>query len=131
MITAVDSSVLLDIATNDARYGSRSVDAFKSARIQGRLIVSEFVIAEVAPICGAQTSAFLSSLSVNFVPSTQSSALRAGELFGAYLERGGKRGRIVADFLIGAHAEEHAGRLLTRDGGFLRDYFSSVVAWYP
>lgn len=130
MITAIDSSVLLDIATNDPRHGVNSAKALKTARKQGRLIVSEFVIAEITPICGSRTDAFLSSLSVHFAASSRSSSLRAGRMFAAYLERGGKRGRIVADFLIGAHAIEHAGRLLTRDEGFIRDYFSDVVTWY-
>lgn len=131
MITAIDSSVLLDIATNDSQYGLPSANAIKLARSEGRLIVCELVVAEITPVCGAQTSLFLSSMSVDFVPSSERSSLLAGQMFSDYLARGGKGGRIVADFLIGAHAVEHAGRLLTRDDGFLRDYFSQGLIWYP
>ena len=122
MITAIDSSILLDIATNDSQYGLPSANAIKLARSDGRLIVCELVVAEITPVCGAQTSLFLSSICVDFVPSSKRSSLQAGQMFSDYVARGGKRGRIVADFLIGAHAVEHAGRLLTRDDGFLRDY---------
>jgi hypothetical protein len=52
-----------------------------------------------------------------FLPSTQSVALLAGGMFRAYLDRGGKRGRVVPDFLIAAHAQELADRLLARDRG--------------
>jgi len=38
---------------------------------------------------------------------------RAGELHAKYRKRGGKRERILADFLIGAHAEEISDILVT------------------
>ncbi len=74
---------------------------------------------------------FLSDWNLTFVPSSQSSAILAGEMFRTYLQRGGKRGRIVPDFLLAAHAQTHAQRLLARDRGFYRDYFTRLQLWDP
>jgi predicted nucleic acid-binding protein len=45
--------------------------------------------------------------------------------------RGGKRTRVIADYLIGAHAGASLEHLLTRDRGFYRTYFADVVVGGP
>lgn len=43
-----------------------------------------------------------------------------------YRASGGKRTRLIADFLIGAHAQVRGGPLLTHDRGFFRRYFTDL-----
>ena len=43
-----------------------------------------------------------------------------------YRRAGGPRMRIVADFLVGAHALASADRFLTRDRGFHASYFEAL-----
>jgi hypothetical protein len=74
---------------------------------------------------------FLSDWNLTFVPSSQASAILAGEMFRTYLQRGGKRNRVVPDFLVAAHAQTHAQRLLARDRGYYRDYFTQLKCWDP
>ena len=127
MITAVDSSVLLDVLCDDPIYADGSLAALRMASSQGRLIVCECVVAEICPALGdSGTGEFLDDWHIDFVSSTRESALLAGEHFERYLKRGGKAGRVAADFLIGAHAQLNADRLLARDRGYFRDYFKSL-----
>jgi predicted nucleic acid-binding protein len=134
MITAVDSSVILDVLTGDPGNASTSLAAVRKASREGRLILSESVVAEVRP--AFETSAlfeeFLGDWGLDFMPSTLRSSIRAGEMLRQMPARKKRQeGRILPDFLIGAHALEHADRLLARDRGFLRDYFTELALWDP
>jgi len=110
-----------------------SEKALRRAAEEGGLITCECVLAEIRPAFGraGDIERFLEDWQLRFIPSSRESALLAGELFAAYLERGGRESRVIADFLIGAHAKLHADRLLARDRGYLRDYFSRLKLLVP
>ena len=132
MLTAVDSSVILDVVCADPRHAESSARALRSAAAEGSLVVCECVIAEIRPAFDRrQFARFLSDWQLRFVPSSEGSAVLAGELFAVYVRRGGLSRALVPDFLIGAHAVLHANRLLARDRGFLRDYFHSLTVINP
>jgi predicted nucleic acid-binding protein len=50
----------------------------------------------------------------------------ASRVWRIYRQQGGKRTRILPDFLIGAHAQKQATRLLSRDRGFYSKLFPSL-----
>jgi predicted nucleic acid-binding protein len=132
MVTAVDTSVLLDVLLNDPQHSGPSLAALRQAANEGSLVIGETALAEIVPtLAPADVPQFLSDWNLTFAPSSQPSALLAGEMFRAYLQRGGKRGRVVPDFLIAAHAQHHAQRLLARDRGYYRDYFTQLQLWDP
>ena len=132
MRTAIDSSVLLDVLTDSAEFADRSEAALRKAMSEGGLIVCESVVAEIRPALPQRRIAeFLADWQLSYVPSSLDTALFAGSMFDKYLRRGGRRKRIVVDFLVGAHAVKHADRLLARDRGYLRDYFSALKLMTP
>jgi predicted nucleic acid-binding protein len=129
MISALDSSIILDVLTANPRFSESSEVLLRRATAEGKLVIGECVLAEITPAFGDENALreFLADWQIEFVPSSLESAILAGGNFAKYLSRGGRAGRIVADFLIGAHAVFHADRLLARDRGFLRDYFSELT----
>lgn len=132
MITAVDSSVLLDVLCNDPEFCDRSAAALRRAMEEGRVILSEPVVAEIGPTLKEHAlREFLADWRMELVGGTLETAILAGRSFSAYLGRGGRRGRVVTDFLIGAHAALLADRLLARDRGYFRDYFRGLVVMEP
>ncbi len=125
MITAVDTSVLVDIFGADPIFGERSAETIRRCLSEGALVACEAVWAETATVF-RQESAFLEAmgiLEVAFSPMAKDTALRAAVAWRRYRAQGGKRDRMAADFLIGAHALVQCDRLLTRDRGFYRNYF--------
>ena len=73
----------------------------------------------------------ITRLGVEYGAVTLGTALVAGDAWKTYRARGGQRTRVVADFLVGAHALTAADRLLTRDRGFHRSYFRRLRVLDP
>ncbi|TDD65923.1 PIN domain-containing protein [Jiangella aurantiaca] len=132
-VTLVDSCVLLDIATDDPRWGEWSENALTQALDSGRVVINPVVYAEVS--IGYDTVEELDRVLPNGdyerEPLPYEAGFLAGKAFLAYRRRGGQKRSPLPDFYIGAHAAVQSYRLLTRDTKRYRTYFPRLELITP
>jgi predicted nucleic acid-binding protein len=132
MTTAIDTNVIAALWDADPSLSSAANSVLDSASGRGRLVISAPVFAELmaVPRRGeAFLDGFLRDTGISVDWELDEVIWRAaGQAFQAYSGRrrrhrdGGPR-RILADFLIGAHALEREFRFLTLDTGLYRAAF--------
>lgn len=128
VVTLVDSSVLLDVFTDDPVWGDWSEDAIAGARDEGTLAINPIIYAEVST--GFDTIEGLDHAlpETDFLrePLPYEAGFLAAKAFLAYRRRGGERRSPLPDFYIGAHAAVRKHALVTRDASRYRTYFPTI-----
>jgi predicted nucleic acid-binding protein len=133
MITAIDTNVLLDILVPNEKFCDASVQALENAASEGSLVVCDLVYAELCIHFSTQNEIerFLQGNEIRVEALSSESLFLASRVWRTYRKQGGQRARILADFLIGAHAHEQASRLLSRDRGFYKKLFPALNLMDP
>jgi predicted nucleic acid-binding protein len=152
VITAVDTSILLDILIPAPQYKDTSRSYLEKGMKEGALIMCELVYSELSALFPKKKDLdrFLEDIGVALKSSTPDSLYKAGEAWKEYLKRRGSgvqcpacgnkmritcnqcgqplsRKHIMSDFIIGAHASVLADILITRDRGIYRTYFKGLT----
>jgi predicted nucleic acid-binding protein len=135
--TAIDTSVLVDVLVEDTVHAQASARAIRAAYDAGALVACDVVWSEIRAVL-ADEAIFrrtMEALGVGFDGIDREAAELAGVLWRDYHRtrraRGVARHRMVADFLVGAHAMRRTDRLLTRDRGFYRGVFAGLTVIEP
>jgi predicted nucleic acid-binding protein len=133
MITAVDTNVLLDILGPGSPFFQVSAGAVEQAANAGALVICDFVYAELCVHFRTHQDCdrFADAAGIRVEHLQRETLFLASRPWRAYRKQGGKRNRILADFLIGAHAQVQADRLLSRDRGFYGSAFPKLKLWDP
>ena len=128
MITAIDTNVLLDILVPNEKFCDASIRALEHAATDGSLVICDLVYAELCIQFDSQRDCdgFLHSNDIQVEGLNREAHFLASRAWRTYRKQGGSRARILADFLIGAHAQKQATRRLSRDRGFYRRLFPSL-----
>jgi predicted nucleic acid-binding protein len=132
-LIAADSSVLIDLFSQQGPDSLAAAEAIRRALHAGPVVLCEVALAELCTSLkgGAEVMDTLDEIGIAYSAMETKAALRAGEMQRRYRQRGGTRSRTVADFLIGAHAMMQCDGLVTRDAGFYRDYFKGLKVIDP
>lgn len=130
---AVDSSIILDILLDDPEFADRSTKLLERHLSAGSVVICPVAYAESAaslypPSDFVSMAEEMGLVYENFDPEN---CTLAAQMWRDYRTKGGRRKRILADFLIGAHAQSKADLLLSRDRGFFRSYFHGLEVVEP
>ena len=133
MVTALDTNILLDLFDATAPHHAESEDRVQAAYNAGGIVVCDVVYAELVPgfVERALLDEALREINATGSPLDTSIAWEAGVRWRRYRRAGGPRVRILADFLIGAHALAAADVFLTRHRGFYDTYFPDMMQAPP
>jgi len=135
MTTAIDTNVLIALWDQDTSLSAAAESALESALRAGGLVLSAPVFSELMAAPGRDErflDAFLRDTGIAVDWNLDSAMWRcAGKAYQAYAagrtrQREAAPRRILADFLIGAHALRRGFRLLTLEGHIYQLAFPSL-----
>jgi len=124
----VDSSVILDLTTDDPVWADWSENTLAALANEAVLVINPIIYAEVSADFGRIEDADRAMPPDIFrrEPLPYEAGFLAGKCHRDYRRRGGARASVLPDFYIGAHAAVSGYRLLTRDAPRLRSYFPTI-----
>jgi hypothetical protein len=114
----------VDIISDDPEIAEVSILALEKSSENGILVINPIIYGEVGAICDSLEE-LDSLLPLDVFRRDElmwEASFLAGQAFRRYRKNKGQKKRVLADFLIGAHASVAGFGLITRDNGYAK-YF--------
>jgi len=129
----IDTNVLLDLFTADETWGEWSGFQLRAQSQVHRLAINPIIYAEISLTFDSVSilDDTLKTLQVEMHEIPRPALFLAARAHVHYRRKGGIKGKILADFLVGAHAAVTDMTVITRDGDRYRSYFPGVSIIAP
>jgi predicted nucleic acid-binding protein len=133
MPTIPDSNVILDLLDRRSPFHEWSMKWFEASASADMIVTNAIVFAEASGsfLNLRDAKAIFEELALVYENILPEAAHQAGRAHQIYRKNGGRRDRVLPDFLIGAHAVYNGYRILTRDGSRYRTYFPGLEVIAP
>lgn len=129
----VDTNVLLDVLEDDPNWAEWSLRQLRAQSQVHELVINPVIYAELSLAFDSVQAldAALAGMGFAFEELPRPALFLAGRAFVRYRRKGGRKGNVLADFFIGAHAAVAGCGILTRDARRYRSYFPRVPLVVP
>jgi len=125
----VDTNIILDILGADTLFGPGSRQVVTECAEKGVLVINPVIFAEVGACLESleELNALLPQDLFRRDDLPWEAAFLSGQAFSRYKRAGGQKKRMLADFLIGAHAAVQGFDIITRDTGIQKYFQINVI----
>jgi predicted nucleic acid-binding protein len=129
----VDTNIILDIWDRDPNWSAWSSQQLRQLSAANDLAINPIIYAEISTRFSTQArlDQAVAELGLIVLDLPREAAFVAGKAFVVYRRRGGTKGKVLADFFIGAHAAVLGCPLITRDPRKYSTYFSGITLIAP
>lgn len=124
----IDSCVLLDLFTNDPKWGNWSEDVLSRYSQMNTLFINSIVYTEISIGFNRieEVEKAIEQVSVKVLEIPREALFLAGKTFLDYRKNKGTKSSTLPDFFIGAHATVSSFDLVTRDIAKYKTYFPNI-----
>ncbi len=129
----VDTNVLVDVLQNDPQWADWSIAQLRAQAKLHALAINPVIYAEMSlsfsTLEALDDVVLTMALELREVP--RPALFLAARAYFLYRRRGGRKGQVLPDFFIGAHAAVEGWPLLTRDASRFKTYFPTLDVVAP
>jgi len=129
----VDSCILLDLFTDDAKWANWSESVLGKYSQSNTLFINSIVYTEVSIGFNRieEVEKAIEQVGVKVLEIPREALFLAGKVFLDYRRNRGIKSSTLPDFFIGAHAAVSSFDLITRDSARYKTYFPSITVICP